>query len=70
MRVNRLHLALMNLNQEISEDVYGYFKPEVALEILKTATGQDFDYDIQQWREWIKKNRSDVLPKEEDAYKT
>jgi hypothetical protein len=68
MRVNRLHLALMNLNQEISEDVYGYFKPEVALEILKTATGQDFDYDIQQWRAWIKKNRPDVLP-EEEAYK-
>jgi hypothetical protein len=65
VRTNKLHLALMNLNGEVSSDiVFGYFEKNTALEILRKITGEDFGYDVEAWRAWIKQNRPGTLPEE------
>jgi hypothetical protein len=65
VRTNKLHLALMNLNGEISSEiVFGYFEKKTALEILKNMTGEDFGYNVEVWRKWIQENRPGALPEE------
>jgi hypothetical protein len=65
VRAAKLHLALMNLNGEISSnELLGYFDKAVALRTLRNVTGQDFGYDVGAWRKWINENRPGELPVE------
>lgn len=49
---------LMNLNQEIKEGRREYLSPDEAYRKLKDLTGQDFGYDVDKWRHWIKQNKA------------
>jgi hypothetical protein len=38
----------------------GYFSSESAYEELKARTGQDFGYDVAQWRNYIREHREEL----------
>jgi hypothetical protein len=44
----------MNLAGEIAQGRREYLPRERAYELLREWTGQDFGYDIAQWRAWIR----------------
>jgi hypothetical protein len=50
-------LLLCNLMKEIPEGVLGYMPQEMAHEILKELSHEDFGLDYDRWKEWVKKNR-------------
>ncbi len=65
VRANKIRLALMNLNGEVSEnELLGYFDKNTALKTLQSITGQDFGYDVESWRTWINENRPNELQNE------
>lgn len=55
-RLTPLQGLLMNLNREIEEGRREYLSLEQAYEKLKELTGQDFGYDVEKWRKWLKRN--------------
>ena len=55
-RLTPLQGLLMNLNQEIEAGRREYLSKEQAYEKLKELTGQDFGYDVEKWRKWVKRN--------------
>ena len=55
-RLTPLQGLLMNLNQEIEAGRREYLSKEQAYEKLKKLTGQDFGYDAEKWRKWVKRN--------------
>ena len=60
-RITLFQGLLMNLNQEIKEGRREYLSRDEAHQMLKKLTGQDFGYEVEKWRLWIKENR--VSPK-------
>jgi hypothetical protein len=55
-RLLPLQGALKNLKGEIPEGPREYLPREQALEFLKRLSGEDFGYDVERWREWIRKH--------------
>ncbi|MBI2192361.1 MAG: HEAT repeat domain-containing protein [Planctomycetes bacterium] len=51
----------INLTTKESKGELTYETNASALEALKKITGQDFDYDKDQWRAWWDKHRDDLL---------
>jgi len=41
-----------------------YMPKEQARELLMEETGQDFGYDVEKWREWLRRNKA-ILPRAE-----
>jgi hypothetical protein len=58
MRIRPIPLCLRRL--ELAEQSRSRYArrlgKEAAYEMLKKITGQDFGYDVQKWRRWIKKH--------------
>jgi hypothetical protein len=50
----------MNLNQEVEENMPHYLSKKKAYQNLKELTGQDFGYNVQKWKQWIKDNKVSV----------
>lgn len=48
------------LNGLLARPLFGYYDREVAYEVLKRETGQDFGYDVRAWRKWLKEHPLDV----------
>lgn len=53
-RQTYLQSLLSFLNGSEPEDVRGFMHREEAYNTLKALTGQDFGYDVKQWRNWFK----------------
>jgi len=51
---------LGNLSGEINPKSIAYMPKESAYEILKQRTGQDFGYDADKWKEWIKAHKEEL----------
>jgi hypothetical protein len=47
----------MNLNQQLKEDNMYYCTREKAYQMLKKLTKQDFGYDVEKWKQWIKETK-------------
>lgn len=61
-----LQLPLENLLVNLEEDVdpaylFIYVPREIALELLRDFTGQDFGSDAKRWREWLE--NAGLVPK-------
>jgi hypothetical protein len=56
-RITLFKGLLMNLNQEIKKGRREYLSRDEAYQKLKALTGQDFGYDVEKWRSWIKQNK-------------
>lgn len=57
-RLRPFQILLMNLDEKISSSNIKIFLPkEKAYEILKEKTGQDFGYDVSEWRLWLIENK-------------
>jgi hypothetical protein len=52
----------MNLAGELGEGRREYLPREKALELLRERTGQDFGFDVQQWRKWIRAHPHRLSP--------
>jgi hypothetical protein len=57
-RIYLLEGLLLNLEQKIQAGRREYLDRSAAYERLKAITGQDFGYDSQQWRNWIKHHKA------------
>ena len=55
----RLYTVLLhNLEQKIKpHQGRSYLTKEQAYKTLKAETGQDFGYDVDAWRKWLKENK-------------
>ena len=52
-----IKILLKNLNQEIEQNDPSFCTREEAYRILKELTKQDFGYDVEQWKQWIKETK-------------
>lgn len=57
-RITIFQDLLMNLAEEFEEYMMEYLPKEEAHRQLKQLTGQDFGYDVKQWRQWIRENKA------------
>lgn len=57
-------LFLMNLKGDIRPGTREYRTPERALEALKQMTGEDFGYDVQAWKQWLRSDEGRKAMKE------
>jgi hypothetical protein len=48
---------LLNLQEKIAKHSRAYLPKEEAYKLLKKWTNQDFGYDVDNWKEYIKTNR-------------
>jgi hypothetical protein len=53
-------LLLQGLAGDAPPRSLGYMSPEAAYEELKRRTGQDFGYDVENWREYIRGHREEL----------
>jgi hypothetical protein len=53
-RVDSITVLLKNLSGEIKETSRLYVPEETVYEELKRRSGQDFGYDVNMWRDYIK----------------
>ncbi len=47
---------LLNLEEKIGKGRREYLNRDAAYEKLKDLTGEDFGYDAEKWRMWIKEH--------------
>jgi hypothetical protein len=57
MRATPAEVFLENLEQIWPEDALDYMPRERAYEELKRLTGQDFGYDVEKWKSWLRTHR-------------
>ncbi len=55
-RITPVEGFLLNLQQKIEKGRREYLPRDAAYEKLKDLTGEDFGYDAEEWRTWIKKH--------------
>jgi hypothetical protein len=55
--LNYYQRLLRNLGGMIPRDALPYMSPEEAHKLLMSETGQDFGYDVERWRQWLRENR-------------
>ena len=55
-RITLFQGLLMNLNQSIEVNRREYLTREEAYQQLKSLSGQDFGYDVESWKKWLKEN--------------
>lgn len=53
MRLKPEELFIENLAGNISKETMQYMTKERALDMLKKASGEDFGYDVDQWKSWL-----------------
>jgi len=63
-RITPVEGFLLNLEQKIEECRREYLPRDAAYEKLKSLTGEDFGYDTEKWRTWIKKHG---LPRQRES---
>ena len=56
-RITPFQGLLMNLTEEIAKGRREYLSKEAAYEKLKEFPGQDFGYDVEKWKKWLRENR-------------
>lgn len=57
IRLTAKQILLRNLQQRIPQQHKRlYMTREEAYEMLKERTGQDFGYDVDAWKKWLKAN--------------
>jgi hypothetical protein len=57
MRATPTKMFLMNLEGSLPEDSMYFIPKAEALAHLKDATGQDFGFDVQAWKTWLREQR-------------
>ena len=59
-RLTLEQLLLVNLAEQMpSRFTLGYMTKEDAYERLKEMTGQDFGYDLDAWKAWLRKHKKE-----------
>ena len=56
-RIRPIEGLLLNLDQKIAPGRREYLDREAAYQTLKAMTGQDFGYNTQQWRQWMRSSK-------------